>query len=146
MSPATAVARAAADTLPQSSTSRSFEVSFAPAPACVACMRRITAAFLDLWNVPGPLAENIVLAVSELVTNAVEHGKGGVGLRVRYPDNELRIEVTDGNPTPAKMRRAADNDASGRGLLLVTVLAHEWGVSDGGTTTWCVFRAPAGRS
>ncbi|AZS72461.1 ATP-binding protein [Streptomyces lydicus] len=143
MSPTTAVAPVAAKRLPQ--TSRAFEAAFEPEPVCVGRARRITTAFLGLWHVRGPLADNIVLVVSELVSNAVEHGAGDVGLRVRYPDDEIRIEVTDGNPAPARMRSAGDDDVSGRGLLLVTVLARKWGVTNDGRTTWAAFRVPSGR-
>ncbi|MEU9404112.1 ATP-binding protein [Streptomyces sp. NPDC048281] len=144
MSPATAVAPAATKAPPQAS--RLFDVAFAPNPACSRQARRITRAFLGLWKVNGELAENIVLAVSELVTNAFEHGTGDVGLRVRYPGDELRIEVTDENPTPAELHPSGDEDVSGRGLFIVAVLARKWGVSKDGTTTWCVFRVPARRS
>ncbi|UIX34512.1 ATP-binding protein [Streptomyces sp. GQFP] len=68
MSPATAVAPAATKAPPQ--TSRAFDLAFASAPALVRQARRTTREFLRLWNVNGELAENIVLAVSELVTNA----------------------------------------------------------------------------
>ena len=142
MSPATAVALAAPKAPPQ--TSRAVDVAFASDPVFVSRARRITRALLGLWNVNGELAETIVLAVSELVTNAVEHGTGDVGLRLRCHDGELRIEVTDGNPTPAELRLAGDDETSGRGLFLVAVLSREWGVSKDGKTTWCLFRIPAG--
>ncbi|MCQ9179296.1 ATP-binding protein [Streptomyces sp. IBSBF 2953] len=144
MSPATAVAPTATKAPPQ--TSRAFDLAFTSAPAHVRQARRNTRAFLRLWNVNGELAENIVLAVSELATNAVEHGTGDVRLRIQHPDGELRIEVTDDNPAPATLRLADDEDLSGRGLFLIAVLAREWGVSDDGKTTWCVFRVPARRS
>lgn len=143
MTPATAVAPVPAEALPQ--TARTFEVAFVPDKMQVSRMRRTTAEQLRLWNVRGTLAENVVLAVSELVTNAVQHGHGAVGLRVRYVVGELRIEVTDGNPEPAELRSAGDDDVSGRGLFLVAVFARDWGVSDDGKTTWCTFRVPAGR-
>jgi anti-sigma regulatory factor (Ser/Thr protein kinase) len=143
MTPATAVAPVTAKPLPQ--TSRAFEVCFTPDKTRVAHMRRITAAFLRKWDVCGPLAKEVVLVVSELVTNAIQHGHGDVGLRMRYDAGELCIEVKDGNPEPAELRSAGDEDESGRGLFLVAVLAKDWGVSDDGTTTWCTFRVPAGR-
>ncbi|GAB2718921.1 ATP-binding protein [Streptomyces bullii] len=144
MSPVTAVAPAAAKALPQ--TWRAFDVAFASDPVCIGLARRITRAFLGLWNVNDELAESIVLAVSELVTNALAHGSGDVGFRLRYPDGELRIEVTDDNPTPAELRFAGDDDVSGRGLFLVAVLSRKWGVSEDGKTTWCIFRIPEGRA
>ncbi|MFF4363520.1 ATP-binding protein [Streptomyces sp. NPDC001604] len=143
MSPAPAVAPTAPKAPPQAP--RAFDVALTSEAAVVGQARRITRAFLGLWKVNGELAENIVLAVSELVTNAVEHGTGDVGLRVHYPAGELRIEVTDDNPTPAELRFADDEDVSGRGLFLVAVLARKWGVSNEGKTTWCVFRVPARR-
>ncbi|MGW8375997.1 ATP-binding protein [Streptomyces sp. ODS28] len=138
-----AVAPVAAQPLPQ--TSRAFEVAFAPARPRVGHMRRITRAYLGLWDVASPVAEDVVLAVSELVTNAVEHGWGDVALRVQHTDETLRVTVTDGSPAPANLRSADDDDDSGRGLLLVAVLAHKWGIGDNGRTTWCEFRAPASR-
>ncbi|GGZ93194.1 ATP-binding protein [Streptomyces bluensis] len=142
MSPATAVV--AAELVHQ--TALGFAVAFTPDRARVGRMRRITAAHLRLWKVCEPTAENIVLAVSELVANAIEHGCGDMGLTVLYACEEIRVEVTDGNPAPAKLTFADDEDVSGRGLFLVAVLARKWGVSEDGKTTWCVFRVPARRS
>ncbi|MFD3909988.1 ATP-binding protein [Streptomyces sp. NPDC058603] len=121
-------------------------MAFNPDPVRVGDMRRITEVFLQRWNVHGPLTENIVLIVSELVTNAIEHGKGDGRLQVRHLDDEVRIEVSDSNPTPARMHRADHEDESGRGLMLTTALARKWGTSDEGRTTWALFHAPVGRS
>ena len=137
MSPATAVAAAAAK--PRSLASRAFEVAMAPVPVRVAQIRRFTAAFMRLWAVPVALTEDVLVVVSELVTNAIEHGHGAVGLRVRCYDGELLIEVTDDNPSPAQLRAAGDDDACGRGLFLVAALSRDWGVGDDGRTTWAAF-------
>lgn len=144
MSSATAVAMVAAEHVHQ--TALGFAVAFTPDRARVGRMRRIATAHLRLWRVSGPTAENIVLAVSELVANAIEHGCGDMGLTVLYAREEVRVEVTDGNPAPAKLTFADDEDVSGRGLFLVAVLAQDWGVSGDGRSTWCVFRVPARRS
>jgi serine/threonine-protein kinase RsbW len=124
---------------------RLFVVTFTPDETRVARMRRITAAHLRHWNVTGELAKDVVVAVSELVTNAVRYGHGDITFKVLYAADELWIEVTDGNPTPARLSPAGEDDESGRGLLMVAHLAWNWGVSDHGETTWCVFRVPAGR-
>ncbi|MEU1629341.1 ATP-binding protein [Streptomyces sp. NPDC020096] len=125
-------------------TVRGFETDFLPADSRVWQMRRITAAHLRHWGLTA-LADNAALVVSELVTNAIRHGQGRpVGLRVVRSARELRIEVTDGNPTPPRPRSAGITDESGRGLLIVAALAQEWGVSPDGRTTWCSLAIPEG--
>ncbi|GAA1894959.1 hypothetical protein GCM10009753_24800 [Streptantibioticus ferralitis] len=50
-----------------------------------------------------------------------------VGLDRFVAARELRIEVSDGNPSPARPRPTGITDESGRGLLLVDALAQDWG-------------------
>lgn len=127
-------------------TARCFEVVFLPADCRAGQMRRITSAHLHLWGLVR-LCDAAKLAVSELVTNAVRHGQGNpVGLRVTSSGEELRIEVTDGNPAPARLREAGEAAENGRGLLLVSALSKEWGVSPDGTMTWCSLAIPEKRS
>ncbi|MET8241908.1 SpoIIE family protein phosphatase [Streptomyces sp. NPDC005078] len=66
------------------------------------------------------------LIVSELVTNAVRYGRGPIRLRLLRSDY-LVCEVADGSLTTPHVRRAIDTDEGGRGLQLVTALAHRWG-------------------
>ncbi|MGG7574128.1 ATP-binding protein [Streptomyces sirii] len=147
MTPATAaVASITADR--QHQTARRFVVSFAPDKARVGGIRRITLAHLGLWKISGPMADNALLTVSELVTNAIRHAGGdNIALTVVLADGELRVAVTDGNPEPARIALAGDADESGRGLFIVAVIARDWGVSDHGTTTWAILHAggPDGR-
>ncbi|MFE7276892.1 ATP-binding protein [Streptomyces sp. NPDC057623] len=148
--PAGALKAATADALtglvPDRAAPLGFEVDFLPFEHCAGQMRRITRAQLDGWDLT-TLADDATLAVSELVTNAVRYGKGRpVGLRVRCSAGELRIEVTDGSPTPARMRSADAADEDGRGLLLVAAVSKEWGVSSDGTMTWCSITIPEGGS
>ncbi|MFI9078766.1 ATP-binding protein [Streptomyces sioyaensis] len=127
--------------------SQVFEVAIAPDPVRVSGVRYDASTFLRRWAVPRSLAEDVGLAVSELVTNAIKHGLGTVSLRMRNAgDGELRVEVRDDSPDPARLRTAGDQDVSGRGMFLVAVLACDWGVSPDGTTTWATFRIRAGRS
>lgn len=123
-------------------TARGFVADFLPADFRVGQMRRITAAHLRLWDLTA-LIDTATLIVSELVTNALLHGKGQpVGLRVTCPADELRIEVTDGTQDPARLCSAGGSDEHGRGLLLVDELAQDWGVSPDGTLTWCSLAIP----
>ncbi|WP_327352750.1 ATP-binding protein [Streptomyces sp. NBC_01304] len=130
--------------------SRAFVVGFASDTTCVARMRRLTAHCLRWWGLDQEaeqahdLAENAVLCVSELVTNAVRHGHGDGRLSIVCTVEDLYVEVADGNPEPAELRSASDDDTTGRGLVLVDALSTDWGVNDGGKTTWCVFNIPEG--
>jgi anti-sigma regulatory factor (Ser/Thr protein kinase) len=90
------------------------------------------------------------LIVSELLTNAVDHGAGvRMGLLVGEHDDRYRIEVSDGGGagrTPCVQDVEPDRER-GRGLLLVATIADEWGVEARaeGTTVWAEsLRKPAG--
>ena len=86
------------------------------------------------------------LLVSELFTNALEHGSGLITLTVTRTTQELRAEVIDhANGRPAVRRVGADRDR-GRGLLIVEGLAHAWGVDQhpgGGKSVWFTLNVPA---
>ncbi|WP_405971763.1 ATP-binding protein [Streptomyces sp. NBC_00988] len=98
--------------------------------------RVIVRAGLRYWGWPG-LIESADVLVTELVTNALEHGIGDVGLRVYLTDTHLLIEVRDGSHQLPVLRKAASGDENGRGLFLVRAISDAWGVSSDGTTTWC---------
>jgi anti-sigma regulatory factor (Ser/Thr protein kinase) len=98
--------------------------------------RVIIRAGLRYWGWPG-LIESAELLVTELVTNALEHGLGDVGLRVYLTETHLLIEVRDGSHQLPVLREAAPDDENGRGLFLVRAIADAWGVSSDGMTTWC---------
>ena len=94
--------------------------------------------------VPGPVRAELLLLLTELVTNAVRHGgaNGGLPLEVvvaRSPRG-LRVGVTD--PGAGFDWREPEStpsaEESGYGLLLVDRMAHRWGIerSDDSTTVW----------
>ncbi|WP_275559175.1 SpoIIE family protein phosphatase [Streptomyces sp. 5-6(2022)] len=66
------------------------------------------------------------LLVSELVANAIRHGKGPIGLRLLRGEG-LICEVTDCSLTTPRIRHAAETDEGGRGLQLVSALSQRWG-------------------
>ncbi|MFC3689756.1 ATP-binding protein [Aquipuribacter hungaricus] len=98
------------------------------------------------------------LAASELLGNAVMHGRPGprgtISLRVRVRDEVVEVAVTDGGPADGQVvdvrpRRTSVVATRGRGLRIVRSLAHEWGVivdpEAGDTTVWATIGGPSRR-
>lgn len=110
--------------------------------------REFAAATVDTWDYPdGQTRDTVELLTSELLTNAVRHGRGGaVTLRLLCFHDRVTVEVTDFSTRGPRMRRAGVEDESGRGLMLVQALAQTWGTrpSSGGKTVWCTV-SPAQR-
>jgi len=101
----------------------------------------------------------VLLATSELVTNATIHGGDCPTLDVRTSSGTVRVEVYDGGPTPrdwlhhiddcgepAGTRPDDDLRLGGRGLRIVDTLSERWGVrpQPPGKVVW--FEMPLGRA
>ncbi|MEU1668040.1 ATP-binding protein [Streptomyces sparsogenes] len=93
-------------------------------------------------------AEDVLLVVSELVTNACLHADGPEELRVSFSPKVLRLEVVDlgsGTPAPRSPHRAGR--PGGHGMFIVQRLCLDWGVvrnADGtGKTVWAELAAPS---
>ncbi|PTM97844.1 ATP-binding protein [Streptomyces sp. VMFN-G11Ma] len=93
-------------------------------------------------------AEDVLLVVSELVTNACLHAEGPDELWISCSNKVLRIEVSDkgaGQPAPRTPHRASR--PGGHGMFIVQRLCLDWGVvrSPGvpGKTVWAELGAPA---
>ncbi|WP_351226974.1 ATP-binding protein [Streptomyces sp. NPDC002133] len=91
-----------------------------------------------------PLAETLVLLISELVTNAVVHTGCPAVLRMLFgagatDAGTVRVEVADTSACPPQPRHAEGDDTNGRGLELVDGLADRWGwqPEGAGKRIWC---------
>ncbi len=71
----------------------------------------------------------IKLAMSEAVANAIEHGSAGPDDSIRIDafalDGSLVFEIRDTGTLVPPLRRATEDDESGRGLELVTLVMDE---------------------
>ncbi|MFE9995803.1 ATP-binding protein [Streptomyces avermitilis] len=93
-------------------------------------------------------AEDVLLVVSELVTNACLHAEGPDDLWISCDNKVLRIEVSDkgaGQPAPRTPHRAGR--PGGHGMFIVQRLCLDWGVvrtpGAAGKTVWAELGAPA---
>lgn len=95
-----------------------------------------------------PAIDDVVLAVSELVTNAITHSDVRPGDLIRLTVTEARgfvgVEVTDpGSAFSGPHVRGEPNAEDGRGLLLVREISLAWGVRERGCglgrTVWCAI-------
>lgn len=68
------------------------------------------------------------MLTSELVTNAVRHGAGPVGVHATWGDGHVRVEVEEQSSKWPEMQATDGGALNGRGLVLVDGLASSWGV------------------
>ena len=117
--------------------------AFPATPAQVREARRFLAGILDGCQA----ADDAILCLSELVTNATIHSHsrqtgGHFRVRVERHGSHVRVEVTDqGGPWAQSQPH---DDQNGRGLLVVAQLARDFGRSGdehGGWTVWYEIEA-----
>jgi anti-sigma regulatory factor (Ser/Thr protein kinase) len=86
------------------------------------------------------------VAASELVTNAIMHGEGGVDVTVLRLADRLRLEVLDEGfgSRPIQIRDASTTGQGGWGLRLVEGISDSWGADrqPGHTLVWMERRLP----
>ncbi len=89
---------------------------------------------------------NAKLLASELVTNAVLHGKGRITFRVDLNDDRVLVEVIDeGAGFEHRARRSEFEDLHGRGLAIVESESSRWGIHEGTTHVWFELERPGPR-
>ncbi|MFZ3555034.1 MULTISPECIES: ATP-binding protein [unclassified Streptomyces] len=105
------------------------EYTLPPTPTAAGRARQLTQSFLSR---PRPrrtviTAEHLGdagLVVSELVTNAVEHGHGDCRLRLTVSGTRVTIEVHDDNPSGPRIQPVSRQAENGRGMTIVHALAQ----------------------
>lgn len=107
----------------------------------ITAARHLARAALQAWSYRGR-HEDVLLVVSELVTNALLHGAGEPVLRMSGGRWHVRIEVADSSAEPPRPREPGPAD--GWGMHVVGKLSTGWGTSyrEGGKVVWCELAAP----
>jgi Histidine kinase-like ATPase domain len=115
---------------------RTVAVDLLPGPDAPGRARRIVAEAFG-GEVDDSELETAKLLVSELVTNAVVHGKGTITLRAELSDSRLLVEVIDEGTGFERVTHSRDTRAfGGRGLHIVDAEASRWGIRGGTTNVW----------
>ena len=72
------------------------------------------------------LGDDIVLIVSELVTNSVRAGAASIDVQVYADGDRVEVRVTDDAPGWPTARDAATDALDGRGLAIIEQLVDSW--------------------
>jgi anti-sigma regulatory factor (Ser/Thr protein kinase) len=103
------------------------ELSFPPSTRAPALARRAVREFLAAAQ-RSDRTDTAELLASELVTNAVIHGRGPVTMRMEYDATGLAVTVQDEEPSLPVVPPDDPMALHGRGLHLIAALASAWGV------------------
>ncbi|MFE6282735.1 SpoIIE family protein phosphatase [Streptomyces sp. NPDC057877] len=110
-------------------------------PERIAVVRHQLRELLHDWASPDQV-DSAVLLLSETLTNVLVHTDTDAlftaEVRGEAGERRLRVEVTDASDDLPHMRRPGELASSGRGLLLIEMLADAWGVDPRGEgkSTW----------
>jgi anti-sigma regulatory factor (Ser/Thr protein kinase) len=114
-----------------------------PVPQSAREARRFITEFCRASDLPDELCHTAALLTSELVTNAVLHGRTSATIEVHRPPGVLRVAVVDDNPELPDVGKAPSfTRESGRGLAIVAMLAPDWGVEATGSGKAVWFELP----
>jgi PAS domain S-box-containing protein len=104
-------------------------------PASIGRARQAVVRTCEAWGIDGGSSAELV--VSELVGNAVLHGRGDVVLRLFDTGEGLRIEVEDANPAPPVTTDGHPGRVGGFGMQIVERLSDwGWRPSGSGKLVW----------
>lgn len=126
--------------------------TFPGQPGQVSAARQWLAQMIDGFGA----MDEVLLACSELATNAIMHSDSGqpggrFTVRLAIKQDIVRVEVLDqGGTGPGREKapggegeHAEDSGQRGRGLTIVAAITDAWGISGDyeGRTTWCEIRS-----
>jgi hypothetical protein len=106
-----------------------YSQTFPCEPSTAEIGRKLVRDVLGVWRLDGH-ADRAALIVTELIANASRHTPcPEIRLTVGRPSaTRLRVGVVDWEPSRLPiLSQAADDEESGRGLLLVDAVADRWG-------------------
>jgi len=110
-----------------SQATASREINLGPDKRSPAVARAFVRSTLREWGYVG-LIDEVVLAVSEIVTNAVVHAASPSSLVIVDYEGVLHVRLRDDDVEAPVLRHSDVDSTNGRGMVLVDGLAERWGV------------------
>ncbi|MEO5680275.1 MAG: ATP-binding protein [Acidimicrobiales bacterium] len=109
---------------------RVIEIVLPAVARSVTDARHAVAALLaGVPSVPDVVVDDILLLVSELVTNAVLHARTDTRVSASVELGRVSVAVADGDPRNAPFLAERGSLATnGRGVMLVDALSTDWGI------------------
>ncbi|MFI7285495.1 SpoIIE family protein phosphatase [Streptomyces anulatus] len=118
-------------------------------PERISVGRQLVRELLHDWSDPEQV-DSAVLMVSEMATNVLVHTDGDALMVAQVSgeqgERRLRVEVADASDELPHKRRPGEMASSGRGLVLMEMLADAWGVDprgEGKSIWFELYESPA---
>ena len=120
----------------------SIDIVLPPVPRSVSAARHAVAdLLLGAMPIPIVVAEDVLLLVSELVTNVVVHARTETRVWATVEPGRVSVAVGDRDPDHAPFVAERGSMATnGRGILLVDAVSSDWGIDllDDAKVVWFV--------
>jgi anti-sigma regulatory factor (Ser/Thr protein kinase) len=97
------------------------------------------------WGLNAEDIADLELLASELVTNAVLHARSGARLTMEDRGDRVRVTISDASRVRPRRRDYGPDAITGRGIVIVDRLSHDWGVDidgDGKRVWFELLRTP----
>jgi anti-sigma regulatory factor (Ser/Thr protein kinase) len=125
---------------------------FACESASVLEARRFVRSSLEEWGVDETdvafgVLDSVILATSELVSNAIRFSVAPIELDLAAHHDSIELRVRDDSLMAPVVGVSGPGDTSGRGLAVVAAVSDAWGyrtVGNSSKEVWCTFNIMAG--
>ncbi len=123
---------------------RTLRWRYLPLPSSLPDLRTQVRAALALWGIVGRVVEDVVLVVSELAANAIEHARTPLVVALGRDEEGVQVRVRDYSSDPPVLRSIDDDPRRGWGLRMIAGLAAwGWEPHPAGKTVWATIELPA---
>jgi len=120
--------------------------SLEPTPTAPGAARRRVRTILTGWDIGDEYAEDVLLVISELVANVVDHAGTAMTVTIDQFRDTVLIAVSDAGDGLPRLQPLNDQAKRGRGLQLVDALCVRWGTTavraGQGKTAWAEIACP----